>query len=321
MSKKLSRNSKAIVPVVAIGAALAALAWYVHGHTVAVLSPAGEIARKERNLMAFALLLSALVVLPVFTMAIVIAAKYRESNHAKKNLKYSPDWDRSRLFESLWWGVPCAIIIVLSVVTWNSSHALDPYRALASAKKPLTVQVICLDWKWLFIYPEQHIATTNLVEIPVNTPVNFQITSDAVMNSFWIPQLSGQIYAMPGMSTQLHLMADKTGSFYGSPANIAGSGFARMTFTAKSVSQTDFNNWIMNAQASSKELTTHAYSQLAKPSDNYPVTYYSTPMSDLYNDVVMKYMMPNMNDKSSKSSSAAPKQSGSMSNMQGMYMP
>jgi cytochrome o ubiquinol oxidase subunit II len=316
MSKRRAVKFK----IVAIGLFAAALAmafgWYFHRHAIAVLAPAGEVAQKERSLIVVALLLSAIVVVPVYVMTVAIVLKYREGNHSKKKITYSPEWDHSRLFESLWWGIPLLIITILSIVTWYSSHALDPFRSLASSKKPLNVQVICLDWKWLFIYPDQHIASVNLVEMPVDTPVNFQITSDAVMNSFWIPRLGGQIYAMPGMSTQLHLVANRAGDFYGSPANIAGSGFARMTFTARAVSAGSFNDWVRAAQASPRQLTMAAYHQLAKPSTSNPVAYYASPQSSLYNDVVMRYMMPTPVD-----TPAVNTPNTSPSSMPGMSMP
>ncbi len=315
--KRISKKSKLVFVAAPVVVVLGWLSWYFHTHTVAVLSPAGVVARKERNLMVVALILSAVVVLPVFAMTIAIALRFRESNHVRKMVKYTPDWDQSRLLESLWWGIPCTIILTLSIITWNSSHALDPYKPLVSSVKPLTVQVICLDWKWLFIYPEQHVASVNLVELPVNTPVNFEITSDAVMNSFWIPQLGGQIYAMPGMSTQLHLMASRTGMFVGSPANISGVGFARMDFSALSVTNAAFQNWVLNTQASHNLLNQATYEQLAKPSDDYPVTYYSLVQNDLYNKTVMKYMMPD----SESSSAGMSSQPGPNSSMPGMSMP
>lgn len=224
-------------------------------------------------------------------MTIAIALKYRESNRKPK--KYRPDWDHSRLFETIWWGVPIAIIVVLSVVTWASAHSLDPYKPLNSTQKTLDVQVVALDWKWLFIYPQQHVASVNLVFIPVDTPVNFHITSDTVMNSFWVPQLGGQIYAMPGMETQLHLEANQPGDYFGSPANIAGKGFSRMNFTVRAGSETNFNSWIQTASDSMNTLTTPTFNQLAQPSDSVPVTYYSSVRDDLFNDIVMKYMVPN----------------------------
>lgn len=290
MAKRRKRSFKAAVIILPVVVILGLLVWYVQTHTIAVLEPAGPIAQKERNLMTIAILLSVIVVVPVYVMTVLIALKYHERNAESRKVKYTPDWDHSRLFESIWWGIPIAIIAVLSVITWNSSHALDPYKPLASTTDPLTVQVVALDWKWLFIYPQQHIASTNLVEMPENTPVDFQITSDTVMNSFWIPQLSGQIYAMPGMSTQLHLMATKTGSFLGSPANIAGSGFARMDFTAKSVSPADFAAWVKTAQASPKQMNMDAYTALTRPSSDYPVTRYSHTDPGIYPYVIRKYM-------------------------------
>lgn len=287
--RKKTKALFAIIGIVVL-AAVGALSWYLHRHTVAVFEPAGQVGYRERKLMFFALILSAIVVLPTFAITIFIIWKYREGNRRPK--KYSPDFDHSRLFESLWWGIPIVIITVLSVAAWDSSHSLDPYKPLASTKKPLTVEVVSLDWKWLFIYPEQHMASVNLLEVPVDTPVDFHLTSDSVMNSFWIPQLGGQIYTMPGMSTQLHLEADKTGSFYGSPANIAGEGFARMTFTAKSVSQQSFDMWTQSAMQSNRPLTLAAYTQLSRPSEGVPVTYYSSVPNNLYTYIVMKYMMP-----------------------------
>lgn len=290
--KKSQRKLKIALPILIVLGIVAALAWYLHRHTVAVLEPAGQVGYKERQLMIIGVALSAIVLVPVYIMTVAIAMKYREENHETHKVKYNPDWDGSRLFESIWWGIPILIIGTLSVVAWNSSHALDPYKPLASNKKTLTVEVVAMDWKWLFIYPSQHIASVNLAEIPENTPVDFQITSDTVMNSFWIPQLGGQIYAMPGMSTNLNLMANRTGSFYGSPANIAGRGFARMNFTTKSVSQADFDAWVQVTGTSSKQLNTDTYKQLALPSDNVKPESYTLATTGLYNSIVMKYMSP-----------------------------
>ena len=263
---------------------------WVHGHNVAVLNPAGTVAHQERSLMATAALLGMLVIVPVYILTIFIVWKYREHNSRAK--KYSPLWDHSRTLEAVWWAIPLLIITILSVITWRSSYALDPFRPIASNVKPLTVQVVALDWKWLFIYPAEHVASVNEVQLPVNTPIEFQITSDSVMNSFWIPQLGGQIYAMTGMSTQLHLMAGQPGSYEGSSANISGSGFAGMTFTAKAESPADFKRWVSASQHSGQSLTLSTYKQLAKPSKNNGVTYYAAPPGGLYDYVIMKYMEP-----------------------------
>jgi cytochrome o ubiquinol oxidase subunit 2 len=288
----MSKKYKIAVLVLVVLIIVTALVGYLRTHNIAVLQPAGQVGYRERQLMIFGLLLSVIVVIPTFALAIFIAVRYREANHKKRKVKYSPDFDHSLLFEGLWWGIPIIIISILSVVAWNSAHTLDPYRALTSNKKPLTIQVVALDWKWLFVYPAQHMASVNLVQFPVNTPINFEITSDTVMNSFWVPNLGGQIYAMPGMSTELHLMADKTGSFPGSSANISGVGFAGMDFVATSSTQADFDKWVATAQKSSNKLTLTAYNELARPSKNNAVAYYSSPTSALYDYTVMKYMLP-----------------------------
>jgi len=281
-----------IIPVGILVVAGAFVAWYLHGRPVAITQPAGTVGIKERNLMLLALTLSVIVVVPVFIMAGLIAWRYREQN--PRPAKYQPEWDHSRLFEGIWWGIPIVIIGILSVVTWNSSHALDPYRSLdgQSDVSALHIQVVALDWKWLFIYPDQHIASVNLAEIPTGQQVDFEVTSDTIMNSFWVPALGGQIYAMPGMSTHLHEQVDKPGEYLGSPANIAGHGFARMDFTVRAASKQQFDNWVIEARQANRNLTDETYKQLAKPSDSVPVGYYSWVNDGLFSDVVMKYMMP-----------------------------
>jgi cytochrome o ubiquinol oxidase subunit 2 len=188
--------------------------------------------------------------------------------------------------------IPTVLIAILSVTAWNSAHQLDPYRALASDKQPLTIQVVALDWKWLFIYPQQGVASVNFVQFPANQPVRFQITADAPMNSFWIPQLGGQIYAMPGMATELNLSADQNGSYYGSSANISGTGFAGMHFTAKASSPAGFDQWIASTRNSPNRLSFNAYDKLAQPSQNNPPTTYTSPESGLFDIIIMKYMEP-----------------------------
>ncbi len=257
--------------------------------TIPVLNPRGIIASKEHWLIVFTTLLAVLIVVPVFVMLFVIAWKYRADN---PNAQYKPNWDTSRLYESLWWGIPCVIIAVLAVVTWFAAHDLDPYKKLDSAVKPVKVQVVSLQWKWLFIYPEQHVASVNFLQLPVGTPINFEITSDAPMNSFWIPSLGGQVYAMSGMSTKLHLMADKPGDYYGSSANISGEGFAGMKFTARASSRADFDTWVTAAQRSPQGLDAQSYATLAQPSKDTPAANYSLKQPDLYDTIVMKYMAP-----------------------------
>lgn len=252
-----------------------------------VLQPAGEIAEKQRNLLVFASILSLVVIVPVFILAFTIAWKYREGN---TKATYKPNWAHSKRLEVIWWGIPILIIIVLAIVTWRSSHDLDPYRALEADNEPLQVQVVALQWRWLFIYPEQDIATINYVQFPENTPVEFTITADSPMNSFWIPKLGGQIYAMPGMSTKLHLIANQTGLYDGSSANLSGEGFAGMRFTAESTSRADFGAWVRSIHETGEHLDFATYELLAKPTTDTSVTYFSSRDEALYDTVIHKYM-------------------------------
>ncbi len=285
----MSKPFKIVAIVLVVLAAGVGKFLLLNGHTIDVLMPKGTIAKQELDLLVTATLLMMVVVIPVFILTITIAWKYRATN---TKAKYSPDWDHNRAIETLWWAVPFMLILVISVITWKSSHELDPFKPLASNKPPITIQVVALQWKWLFIYPEQHIASVNLVELPVDTPVNFVITSDAPMNSFWIPQLGGQVYAMSGMSTQLHLMASESGSYHGSSANISGQGYSGMKFIAKASSRHDFDDWVTSAQQSPSVLSKAEYDHLALPSQNNPVSTYTLAQADLYDGVVMKYMKP-----------------------------
>ena len=291
MSRK-SHNQKYKIGFIALLVLwfLGIIVWYLHGQNFAVLNPAGQVASKERHLMIITVLLGLVVIVPVYGMTFAIAWRYREGN---KRAKYSPELSGNVYAETLWWGIPSAIILVLSIITWQSSHALDPFKPLnVPGKQPLVVDVVALDWKWLFIYPGQGVASINYMQFPVGTPVDFYITADAPMNSLWIPQLGSQIYAMPGMSTQLHLVADKAGNYYGSSANISGAGFAGMNFTASATSQSAYDSWLRIAKSSPNQLDNNTYRHLAEPSQNNPVTLYSSVDGNLYENVLLKYMVP-----------------------------
>lgn len=252
----------------------------------AILSPSGAIAEKERHLILFTVVLGAVIVIPVFTMLFFIVWRYREGN---KKAIYDPNLQGNNFLEGLWWGVPLALIAVLGVVTWQSSHDLDPYRALDSSVKPVRVQVVALQWRWLFIYPEENVASINELYIPVNTPINFEITSDAPMNSFWIPRLGGQVYAMTGMSTKLHLEANQEGQYEGSSANISGQGFADMRFMTNVVSVQMYKKWL-GATRSKEGLDDTLYSQIAAPSKDHEPRGFVLKKHDLYDTIIMKYM-------------------------------
>lgn len=292
--KRMRNKEKIGLVAMVFVAFVAILTMLIYGNDISVLNPKGLIASKERDLMVLATVLSLIVVIPVFVMTFWIAWKYREGN---EKAKYQPDWDHSRLFESIWWGVPLILITILSVVTWNSSHELDPFKPIkAEGKSPLRVQVVALQWKWLFIYPQQNIATVNYVQFPEDTPINFEVTSDAPMNSFWIPSLGGQIYAMSGMVTKLHLIADQTGEYRGSSANISGRGFSGMKFIAESTSKEAFENWVQEAQKSSASLGIDEYSELSKPSENHPAQQFVLADENLFDYIAHKFSVnPNLN--------------------------
>ena len=212
-----------------------------------IFNPKGQIGQDEKDLLITAVLLMLLVVIPVIVMTVMFAWKYRASVKAR----YEPNWAHSTAVEVVVWSIPCLIIIVLSVLTWRSTHELDPYKPLVSVKKPITIEAVSMDWKWLFIYPELGIATVNEIAFPLNTPVDFKITSDSVMNSFFIPQLGSQIYSMAGMVTSLHLIANEAGQYAGISANYSGHGFSKMRFTARALAQqSDFDQWVATVKSS-----------------------------------------------------------------------
>lgn len=252
-----------------------------------LLTPKGPIALDERNLILLSLFLMLLVVVPVIIMTFVFARKYRATN---TKATYAPHWDHSHKIETVVWGIPCVIILILGVICWRTSHSLDPAMPLQSAEKPMVIDAVSLDWKWLFIYPDQHIATVNTVEFPVGVPVRFMITSDSVMNSFFIPQLGSQIYAMAGMVARLNLIANESGSYDGLSSNYSGKGFSDMNFQAHAVSPADFDGWVASVKAKGVPLTDDVYAALAKPSENDPVTYYSSADPALFDHIVGKYM-------------------------------
>jgi cytochrome o ubiquinol oxidase subunit 2 len=269
-----------------------ALVLYLHGVSVPVWQPAGPVALQEKQVMVTTLLLCSIVVVPVFVLLFLFAWRYRASN-PRNWAHHRPNWDHvSPLVEFTWWLVPTAIICALSVVAWQSTHELDPFNPIASTVPPLEVQVVALDWKWLFVYPTLGIASVNMLEMPTDVPVHFSLTADAPMNSFWIPSLGGQIMVMPGMTTQLSLLASKEGSFDGFSANISGKGFAGMSFTARAVSAEEFYRWAQVVRQEQHPLTLTAYDALAAPSENVTPVQYSEVAPDLYTSVIHKFMMP-----------------------------
>ncbi len=258
-----------------------------------VLDPAGDVAKQQGDLVLISTLLMLVIIIPVMALTLLFAWRYRENN---KDATYSPDWDHSTQLELVIWAAPLLIIICLGALTWVGTHLLDPYRSLARTapgqpvspqnEKPLEVQVVALDWKWLFIYPEQGIATVNEFAAPVDRPVRFRISGSSVMNSFYIPALAGQIYAMPGMETKLHGVFNKTGDYLGFSANYSGAGFTHMRFKARALNAADFAAWIGQAKAAGGALDAKTYLALEKPSEKEPVRRYASVEPQLFDRVV-----------------------------------
>lgn len=255
-----------------------------------VFHPKGIIAENILELIIANIFLMGLIILPTYCLLFAVVWKYCIKN---EKAKYDPEHAYGPIGDLIMWGLPSIIVAVMTFVTWDATHKLNPYKPIESDVKPFTVQVVALNWKWLFIYPEQGIATLNYLQIPQQTPIHLRLTADrSPMNSFWVPQLSGQIYAMTGMSTQLHLMANKTGEYAGRAVEINGEGYADMTFLVKSTSQTDFEEWIEKVKKSSVKLTKDVYDDLVKPSINKSVILFSETENDLYHSIVDKYMYP-----------------------------
>ncbi|MBU6468768.1 MAG: ubiquinol oxidase subunit II, partial [Betaproteobacteria bacterium] len=259
----------------------------VWGSNWAVLDPKGPVAEAEKHLILTAFGLMLIVVIPVILMTIAFAWRYRASN---KEAKYEPKWDNSHTVEWVVWTVPTVIILILGTLVWRTSHELSPEKPIASDNKTLEIEVVSMDWKWLFIYPEQGIASVNDLVIPANTPVHFKITSDSVMNSFFIPQLGGQIYAMAGMQTNLNLLANSTGVYHGMDAMFNGEGFSGMSFPVTVASGEEFNTWVNQVHADKTDLNVTQLRALEVPSDHVKPMHFATVTPYLFESVIMKYM-------------------------------
>ncbi|MEC5385495.1 ubiquinol oxidase subunit II [Uliginosibacterium sp. H3] len=271
--------------------ALIFVAALMAGCDLVVLNPSGDVAAQQGRLVVISTLLMLLIIVPVIILTLVFAWRYRESAKAE----YRPDWDHSTQLELLIWAAPLLIIIALGALTWISTHVLDPYRplsrideqrALAADTKPLVIEVVALDWKWLFLYPEQGIATVNEVAAPVDRPVQFRITATSVMNAFYVPALAGMIYAMPGMETKLHAVINKPGIYDGFSANYSGAGFSHMRFKFHGLNDADFAQWVKTNQGAGQTLSREAYLQLERPSEREPVRRYATVADGLYDAIL-----------------------------------
>ena len=251
-----------------------------------ILNPKGPIAEVERDLLMNAFTIMLIVVIPVFVLTFWFAWHYRAGN---KKATYAPDWSYSWKIDSVTWLVPALIVVSLGLHVWVYTHLLDPFKRLNVEAKPLEVSVVAQDWKWLFLYPEQNIATVNQLVFPNGVPLNLRITSDTVLNSFFIPALGGQIYAMAGMRTELKLIADEPGQFVGKNTQYSGRGFSDQHFEAIAMTPQDFENWVAKVRGSPNKLDGTSYAELAKPSAAHPVTYFSGYDADLFEQIILKY--------------------------------
>jgi cytochrome o ubiquinol oxidase subunit II len=277
-----SRRVSSLRPIAAI--ALTAAAGGCSLAEAPILDPGGPVALAERDVLFRAFAIMMVVVIPVFVMTFWFAWRYRASN---PGARYQRDWTSGRI-DAVTWAVPALIVISLGVHVWIYTHRLDPYRRLAGAAPPLEVQVVAQDWKWLFIYPEQAVAAVNELAFPSDRQLALTITSDTVMNSFYVPALGGQIYAMAGMRTRLHLAADAPGHFVGRNTQYSGNGFALQSFDVRAMTAADFDTWVGNARAAGP-LDATTYAELVRPSKAHPVTYYSDPDPGLFDAIVRKY--------------------------------
>lgn len=261
------------------------------GCKAVVLSPSGDIAARQAELLVQSTALMLIIIVPVMALTVWFAWRYRASN---KQASYDPDWDHSTKLELVIWAIPLLIIVCLGALTWVGTHLLDPYRPLdrisaetpVGNQQPLQVQVVAMDWKWLFIYPEQGIATVNQMAAPVDRPVQFTLTSTSVMNAFYIPAMAGMIYAMPGMQTTLHGVFNHPGEYQGLASHYSGAGFSGMRFKAQALDDAGFDAWIAQAADSGEALDRARYLDLEKPSENVPPMAFAPVDPQLFSRVV-----------------------------------
>ena len=271
------------IPVLLLGIAT------LGGCSEGVLNPKGPIAGAERLILFNSLGIMLAIVIPTILATLGVAFWFRASN---ARAVYLPDFQYSGRLELLVWSIPLMTVLLVGGVAWVGSYDLDPRKPIASTVEPVTVQVVSLDWKWLFIYPKQGIASVNQLTIPVGTPVSFELTSSGVMNSFWAPELSGQIYTMAGMVTRLQLQADHLGTYRGRSAQYSGAGFASMHFTVDAVPAEKFGEWVAATRSTGPELDAQTYAELVKPSEAVAPFTYRSIAPDLFKNIVSSGLSP-----------------------------
>ncbi len=254
-----------------------------------MLDPAGPVAAAEKTLLIDAVVIMLAIIVPIIVATLGFAWWYRASN---EKARYRPDWAYSGRIEIVVWTVPLLTITFLGGIAWIGSHMLDPAMPLESKLKPVEVQVVSMDWKWLFIYPEQNVASINQVVVPAGTPVHFTLTSASVWDSFFVPRLGSMIYTMNGMTTHLNLQADTEGTFHGLSTHLSGDGFSDMAFDVKAVSNDAFAAWIKSARGSGPSLDEAVYKDLTKQSSAVPPRVFASVMPDLFQKIVTQKLAP-----------------------------
>src|SRR5216684_1439968 len=255
-----------------------------------VLDPKGPIASAERLILLNSTGIMLVIVIPTMLATLAVAFWFRSSN---TRATYLPEFNYSGRLEMLVWSIPIMTVLLVGGVAWVGSYDLDPPRPIASTVKPVRVQVVSLDWKWLFIYPSEGIASVNHLTVPVGTPISFELTSSGVMNSFFVPQLGGQIYTMAGMVTRLHLLADHTGTYRGMSANYSGAGFSDMHFSVDAVPAERFAQWVAETRGAEPVLDEHAYADLVKPTEAVTPSTYRAVTPDLFSSILSGGKRPN----------------------------
>jgi cytochrome o ubiquinol oxidase subunit II len=259
------------------------------GCSIGILTPQGPIGAAEKSILIDSTGIMLAIVVPTIVAIFGFAWWFRASN---TRALYLPEWAYSGRIELVVWAIPALVVMLLGGVTWIGAHDLDPQKPLASSQPPLEVQVVSLDWKWLFLYPDQKIATVNALTIPVGVPVHFSLTSASVMNAFFIPQLGTMIYTMNGMTTRLNLQADRTGVFHGMSSHYSGGGFADMNFEVHAVSPADFSDWASTTGKAADTLDERSYTQLARQSIKVTPANYRLGDSDLFQSIATQKLPP-----------------------------
>jgi cytochrome o ubiquinol oxidase subunit 2 len=276
-------------PRCAFAFAVAAYALLLAGCSYGVLNPQGPVGENEKLILFDATAIMLAVVVPVIVCTLAFAWWFRARN---KRAQRRPDWEYSGRIEFVTWSIPAMIVLFLGGIAWISSHDLDPRKALMSSVTPVEIEVISLDWKWLFIYPQEQVATVNELVIPIGTPVHFKLTSGSVMNSFFVPQLGSQIYTMAGMTTQLNLLASNAGTYAGLSAQFSGDGFSDMRFDVRAVPVEEYAAWLASTHASATQLDAARYAQLAAPSRGDEAATFGQVTAGLFDSIVHNHGAP-----------------------------